>query len=265
MGAVIVAALEAVCKTYAMGDAEVKALDGVSFSIEAGEFVSIMGPSGSGKSTCMNLIGCLDHPSSGAVRINGSDTSRMNAGELARLRNRTVGFVFQQYYLIANMTVLENVMLPLRYQGLPVRRRRERALAVLERVGLTDRLKHRPRELSGGQKQRAAIARALVTAPALILADEPTGALDSETGRSVIDLFTEINAQGTAIVIVTHDGEIGKLAARRITLRDGKITGDTTAITRLSAAPAPESAITVPSADAAEEQRPLVFGGERFV
>jgi putative ABC transport system ATP-binding protein len=218
--------LEGVYKTYAMGDAEVRALDGVSFSIEAGEFVSIMGPSGSGKSTCMNLIGCLDHPSSGEIRINGADTSQMEEGELALLRNRTVGFVFQQYHLIPNMTVLENVMLPLRYLGLPMRERRERAREVLGRIGLGDRLKHRPSELSGGQKQRAAIARAMVTSPALILADEPTGALDSETGHSVIDLFREIHREGTTIIIVTHDPEIGSTANRRITIRDGKITGD---------------------------------------
>jgi putative ABC transport system ATP-binding protein len=215
-----------VYKTYAMGDAEVRALDGVSFSIEAGEFVSIMGPSGSGKSTCMNLIGCLDHPSSGEIRINGADTSQMEEGELALLRNRTVGFVFQQYHLIPNMTVLGNVMLPLRYLGLSMRERRERAREVLGRIGLGDRLKHRPSELSGGQKQRAAIARAMVTSPDLILADEPTGALDSETGHSVIDLFREIHREGTTIIIVTHDPEIGNTAKRRITIRDGKITGD---------------------------------------
>ena len=270
MGAAILAALEGVYKNYAMGDAEVRALDGVSFNICAGEFVSIMGPSGSGKSTCMHLIGCLDHPSFGAVLINGADTSRMGEGELARLRNRTVGFVFQQYHLIANMTVLENAMLPLRYQGLSPRRRRELALAVLERVGLLDRLKHRPRELSGGQKQRAAIARALVTSPALILADEPTGALDSETGRSVIDLFAEINSLGTAVIIVTHDPEIGKRARRRITLRDGKITGDTAAADMLPdtmvTAAATDTARDTVTADAEEKRASrLVFGGESFV
>jgi putative ABC transport system ATP-binding protein len=260
MNTTALAALEEVYKNYAMGDAEVRALDGVSFTIGAGEFVSIMGPSGSGKSTCMHLIGCLDHPSSGAVLINGIDTSRMNEGELARLRNKTVGFVFQQYHLVSNMTVLENVMLPLRYLGLPPRRRREMAAAVLERVGLSDRLKHRPRELSGGQKQRAAIARALVTSPDLILADEPTGALDSETGRSVIDLFAEINSLGTAVIIVTHDHEIGKRARRRITLRDGKITGDTAVDT------APDM-VTVDTAAGTERKRVphFVFGGESFV
>ncbi|GHV82081.1 ABC transporter ATP-binding protein [Spirochaetia bacterium] len=224
-GAALVS-LAGVYKTYAMGDAEVRALDGVSFAINTGEFVSIMGPSGSGKSTCMNLIGCLDHPTSGEICINGVDTSQMAEGELARLRNKTVGFVFQQYHLIPGMTVLENVMLPLRYQGLPVHERRERAREVLERIGLGDRLRHRPYELSGGQKQRAAIARAMVTRPALILADEPTGALDSETGHSVIDLFGEIHNEGTTIIIVTHDPEIGQMAKRMITIRDGKITGD---------------------------------------
>jgi putative ABC transport system ATP-binding protein len=216
-------------KTYAMGDAEVKALDGVSFSIAQGEFVSIMGPSGSGKSTCMNLIGCLDRPSSGEIFVDGSDTSLLGEKALAVLRNRTVGFVFQQYHLIDNMNVLENVMLPLRYQGLPIAERREQAMDMLDRVGLSGRLKHRPRELSGGQKQRAAIARAAITRPALILADEPTGALDSETGRSVIDLFAGIHGAGTTIIIVTHDPDIGGVAERQIHLRDGKITEDTRA------------------------------------
>lgn len=218
--------LRDIYKTYIMGDAEVRALDGVSFAIEAGEFVSIMGPSGSGKSTCMNMIGCLDHPSSGQILIQGTDTSLMGERDLADLRNRTVGFVFQQYHLILQMNVLENVMLPLRYQGLPIRQRRERAREILDRVGLSDRLRHRPQELSGGQKQRAAIARAAVTRPALILADEPTGALDSETGRSVLDLFREINQGGTAIIIVTHDSGIASAARRRISLRDGKVTED---------------------------------------
>jgi putative ABC transport system ATP-binding protein len=226
MNEAVLVSLEGVYKTYAMGDLEVRALDGVSFAISPGEFVSIMGPSGSGKSTCMNLIGCLDHPSAGEIRVNGADTSEMEEKELAELRNRTVGFVFQQYHLIPQMNVLENVMLPLRYQGLPLRERRDRAGDMLNRVGLGDRLSHRPHELSGGQKQRTAIARAMVTRPALILADEPTGALDSETGRSVLDLFVDINQGGTTIIIVTHDHEIGNTARRRIHLRDGKITED---------------------------------------
>jgi putative ABC transport system ATP-binding protein len=218
--------LEGVYKTYAMGEVEVRALDGVSFAINRGEFVSVMGPSGSGKSTCMNLIGCLDRPSSGEIRIDGADTSQMEETELAVLRNRTVGFVFQQYHLIPHMSILENVMLPLRYQGLLLRERRDRARDILDRTGLGDRIFHRPHELSGGQKQRAAIARAMVTRPALILADEPTGALDSETGRSVIDLFLEINRGGTTIIIVTHDNDIGNIARRQIHIRDGKITED---------------------------------------
>ncbi|MDR2068802.1 MAG: ABC transporter ATP-binding protein [Spirochaetaceae bacterium] len=218
--------LQDVHKTYIMGEVEVRALDGISFSINQGEYVSIMGPSGSGKSTCMNMIGCLDHPSSGDIRIMGVDTDMMDERELAVLRNKTVGFVFQQYHLIPHMNVLENVMLPLRYQGLSISERRDRAREVLERVGLGERVRHRPAELSGGQKQRAAIARATVTRPALILADEPTGALDSETGQSVIDLFEEINHGGTTIIIVTHDPDIGNKARRSIHLRDGKITED---------------------------------------
>ncbi|QQO09467.1 ABC transporter ATP-binding protein [Breznakiella homolactica] len=218
--------LQNVHRYYAMGDTEVRALDGVSFTIEKGEFVSIMGPSGSGKSTCMNMIGCLDRPTSGEILIGGTGTSQMNETELAEIRNETIGFVFQQYHLIANMNVLENVMLPLRYQGLPLHERRHRAREVLERIGLGDRIKHLPHELSGGQKQRVAIARATVTKPAIVLADEPTGALDSETGQSVIDLFGEINRAGTTIIIVTHDPEIGGSARRRIHIRDGKITED---------------------------------------
>jgi putative ABC transport system ATP-binding protein len=218
--------LDGVYKTYTMGEVEVRALDGVSFAINRGEFVSVMGPSGSGKSTCMNLIGCLDRPSAGEIRIDGVDTSQMDEAEMAVLRNRTVGFVFQQYHLIPHMSILENVMLPLRYQGLPPRERRDHAREILGRVGLGDRLFHRPHELSGGQKQRTAIARAMVTQPSLILADEPTGALDSETGRSVIDLFLEINRGGTTIIIVTHDSDIGNIARRRIHIRDGKITED---------------------------------------
>jgi putative ABC transport system ATP-binding protein len=226
MDEAVLVSLEGIYKTYTMGELELRALDGISFAINRGEFVSIMGPSGSGKSTCMNLIGCLDHPSAGEIRINGADTSQMRESELAVLRNRTVGFVFQQYYLIPHMSVLENVMLPLRYQGLDIRDRRDRSCEILDRVGLVDRLSHRPHELSGGQKQRAAIARAMVTRPALILADEPTGALDSETGRSVIDLFVDINRGGTTIIIVTHDNDIGNTARRRIHIRDGKITED---------------------------------------
>ena len=214
-------------KSFKMGDSEVHALRGVDITIAKGEIISIMGPSGSGKSTCMNMIGCLDKPTSGNVIIEGSDTAMLNDTELATFRNKTVGFVFQQYFLLPNLDVLENVMLPLRYQRVPIEERRDRAMLALERMGLSDRVHHKPNELSGGQRQRVAIARATVTAPSLILADEPTGALDSQTGHSVLDLFHEINQSGTAIVIVTHDKEVGRTAGRMIEIRDGLIVGDT--------------------------------------
>ena len=213
-----------VWKIYSMGESEVQALRGISFAVEEGEFVSIMGPSGSGKSTCMNMIGCLDRPTSGDVCINGRLIAEMTETELARLRNETVGFVFQQYHLLSSMTVLENVMLPLRYKGVPRGERKRLAEESLKKVGLSDRLYHRPHELSGGQKQRVAIARATVTKPRIILADEPTGALDSETGKSVLNLFYEINKnEGTTIVIVTHDNKIGESTPRCIKIFDGKI------------------------------------------
>lgn len=215
-----------VTKVYSMGEESVHALRGISFEILRGEFVSIMGPSGSGKSTCMNMIGCLDRPTSGIVEIGGKETAKMSEKELAVLRNKTVGFVFQQYHLLPAMTVLENVMLPLRYQGIDNAERRERAEAALERVGLANRMRHIPNELSGGQKQRVAIARATVTEPSIILADEPTGALDSATGRAVLDLFGEINAAGTTIVIVTHDPKIGASTRRCIRILDGLIQSD---------------------------------------
>lgn len=216
-----------VTKVYAMGEESVHALRGISFEIKQGEFVSIMGPSGSGKSTCMNMIGCLDRPTSGIVEIGGKETAQMSERELADLRNRTVGFVFQQYHLLPSMTVLENVMLPLRYQNIDHAERRDRAQAALKRVGLENRLAHLPNELSGGQKQRVAIARATVTRPSIILADEPTGALDSSTGNAVLELFGEINAAGTTIVIVTHDPKIGASTKRCIRILDGLIQSDT--------------------------------------
>lgn len=213
-----------VWKIYSMGESEVQALRGISFSVKEGEFVSIMGPSGSGKSTCMNMIGCLDRPTKGDVCINGRLIADMTEKDLAKLRNETVGFVFQQYHLLSSMTVLENVMLPLRYKGVPYGERKKLAEAALVRVGLEERLHHRPHELSGGQKQRVAIARATVTKPRIILADEPTGALDSETGKSVLNLFYEINkTEGTTIVIVTHDINIGESTPRCIKIFDGKI------------------------------------------
>ena len=213
-----------VIRTYKMGDNEVQALKGVSFEIQQGEFLAIMGPSGSGKSTCMNMIGCLDRPTSGTVEINGKLTSEMSEKELAVLRNKTIGFVFQQYHLIPGMTVLENVMLPLKYQKMEVGTRKELAIKSLEAVGLGDRIHHRPHELSGGQKQRVAIARAMVTAPKILLADEPTGALDSVTGKQVMELFRQINREkGTTIIIVTHDPGIGASMNRCIRILDGLI------------------------------------------
>lgn len=215
MAAVIIE-MQNVRREYSVGDTKIYALRDVSFQIKQGEFVSIMGPSGSGKSTCMNMIGCLDKPSSGTVKIDGKETALMNENELAVLRNKTVGFVFQQYFLLPSMSVLENVMLPLRYAGIPRAQRMQTATEALKKVGLENRMNHRPHELSGGQKQRVAIARATVTCPKIILADEPTGALDSETGRSVMHMFREINETGTTVVIVTHDPGIGKSADRCI-------------------------------------------------
>ena len=220
----VVVKLNNVVKTYSMGESEVHALRGISFEIEQGEFLSIMGPSGSGKSTCMNMIGCLDRPTSGIVEINGKETAKMTEKELAVLRNQTVGFVFQQYHLIPSMNVLENVMLPLKYQKVEKSERVERAKKALEAVGLGDRLKHRPHELSGGQKQRVAIARAMITEPKILLADEPTGALDSSTGKQVMELFKTINREkGTTVIIVTHDPGIGASTQRCIKILDGQL------------------------------------------
>lgn len=216
--------IENVVRTYKMGDNEVQALKGVSFEIKQGEFLAIMGPSGSGKSTCMNMIGCLDRPTSGNVEINGKLTSSMTEKELAVLRNKTIGFVFQQYHLIPGMTVLENVMLPLKYQKVNKSERKELAEKALKSVGLGERMNHRPHELSGGQKQRVAIARAMVTSPKILLADEPTGALDSKTGKQVMELFRQINQEkGTTIIIVTHDPGIGASMNRCIRILDGLI------------------------------------------
>ena len=213
--------LENVQKIYSMGEEKVYALKGISFSVEQGEFISIMGPSGSGKSTCMNMIGCLDTPTSGIVRIDGMETLKMKEKALAELRNRTIGFVFQQYHLLPSMTVLENVMLPLKYKRLEYSKRKSLAEIALEKVGLIEREKHRPNELSGGQKQRVAIARAIITEPKIILADEPTGALDTKTGEQVMTLFREINKSGTTVIIVTHDARIGNSTERCIKILDG--------------------------------------------
>ena len=233
-------------RVYKMGDTEEHALRGISFTVSQGEFVAIMGPSGSGKSTCMNMIGCLDRPTSGIVAIDGRETDKMSERELAELRNRTVGFVFQQYHLIPSLTVVENVMLPLRYQKIEKSERLPLAKAALEKVSLLEKMDYRPHELSGGQKQRVAIARALVTRPKIILADEPTGALDSETGKQIMALFNEINSSGTTIVIVTHDPRVGAAIRRCIHIFDGQIKAD------VLQTPVPFSGDSFDSADSAE-------------
>ena len=216
--------LRDVWKIFSMGNTEVQALRGVSLSIHRGEILSIMGPSGSGKSTCMNMIGCLDRPTKGDVIINGRNTATMNENELATFRNKTVGFVFQQYFLLPNLNVLENVMLPLRYQKIPIEQRRERAQEALVRIGLADRLTHKPNELSGGQRQRVAIARATVTKPMLILADEPTGALDSKSSKQVMELFQKLNDEGVTVIMITHDSNIAGYAKRVVDIFDGELT-----------------------------------------
>jgi putative ABC transport system ATP-binding protein len=213
-------------KTYSVGEEKVRALRGVTFSIDRGEYVAIMGPSGSGKSTLMNLIGCLDTPTGGEYLLNGAQVQSMTDDELARIRNREIGFVFQTFNLLARTSALAQVELPLVYSGLPKKERRERSEKALERVGLSDRAHHNPNELSGGQRQRVAIARALVTGPSLLLADEPTGNLDSATGEDIMRLFRELNDQGNAIILVTHEEDIAAHARRIIRIRDGRISDD---------------------------------------
>ena len=213
-------------KTYYMGKTEVHALRGVTISIERGEFVAIMGPSGSGKSTLMNLIGALDRPTSGSYHLENTDVSGMSDNALAEIRNRKIGFVFQTFNLLPRKSSLRNVELPLLYSGLPVKVRRRRAVDALSRVGLEDRAGHKPNELSGGQRQRVAIARALVTEPAIVFADEPTGNLDSTTGRDIMDIFKGLNEQGVTIILVTHEREIAQYAKRIIHIRDGLVSED---------------------------------------
>ncbi len=208
------------------GESEVRAVDGVSFFIDRGEFVGIVGASGSGKSTCMNIIGCLDTPTRGTYLLNGTDVSTMNPKELAHVRNRELGFIFQQYNLIPKLTILENVELPLLYKGLSQSEQRRLALDALERVGLADRIKKFPSQLSGGQQQRVSIARALAGKPPVILADEPTGALDSKTGREVLDFIKKLNDDGTTIVLITHDNSIAAQCPRVMRIHDGKIIED---------------------------------------
>jgi putative ABC transport system ATP-binding protein len=215
-----------VTKIYRTGDVSLRALDGVSLSVRAGEFLAVMGASGSGKSTLMNIIGCLDRPTSGAYVLAGRPVSGMSRGELARTRNRTLGFVFQQFNLLARTSALENVELPLEYAGVGARQRRRKATAALERVGLANRLTHHPNQLSGGQQQRVAIARALVNDPKVILADEPTGALDSRTSVEVMALFQELWRSGITIVLVTHEADVAAFASRVVVMRDGKVLSD---------------------------------------
>lgn len=217
-----------VLKLYRIGDQEVRALDGVSLDIEAGDFVAIMGASGSGKSTMMNLIGGLDTPTSGSLAIGGQDIAKLDPDQLADLRNKTIGFVFQQFNLLARTPALKQVMLPLLYSHPRPADMEAEARARLERVGLGNRVDHLPRQLSGGQQQRVAIARALVNNPKILLADEPTGALDSRTSEEIMQLFAELNRQGITIVVVTHEAEIADWARRKITFRDGRIIGDET-------------------------------------
>jgi len=213
-------------KTYVMGDEEIHALKGVSIAIERGEYVAIMGPSGSGKSTLMNLIGCLDTPSKGTYLLNGKEVSQMNDNELARIRNEEIGFVFQTFNLLPRASALHNVELPLVYAGVAKKDRLERARAALEKVELTHRMNHRPNELSGGQRQRVAIARALVNNPSILLADEPTGNLDSKTGVEIMALFARLHSAGNTIIVVTHEADIAAYAHRVISIRDGQVEKD---------------------------------------
>ncbi|MEX2442203.1 MAG: ABC transporter ATP-binding protein [Alkalispirochaeta sp.] len=219
--------LQEVTRHYQMGPTTVKAVDGVSLVVRKGEFAAVIGPSGSGKSTLMNIIGCLDSPTAGHYHLAGTDVSEMNRTSLAGVRNRYIGFVFQTFNLLGRETAAENVELPLIYAGVPARERRERAREMLRRVHLEDRWDHVPNQLSGGQRQRVAIARALATNPAIILADEPTGALDSHTGVEIMELFHELNAEGVTLVMVTHDRDLAAQAKRVIQISDGTVLQDT--------------------------------------
>lgn len=213
-------------KTYQMGEAEVHALDGVSATISDGEFVAVIGPSGSGKSTLMNIIGCLDLADEGEYRLNGQLIDDYTERQLGEIRNREIGFIFQQFNLLPKLTAYENVELPLVYQGLPVAERKKRVVESLEKVGLGNRMSHKPSELSGGQQQRVAIARALSTQPTLILADEPTGNLDSRSGREIMTLLTGLHKEGRGILLITHDNDVANMASRQLQMHDGRIARD---------------------------------------
>jgi len=218
--------IKKITKVYKMGEVLVNALRGVSFHVDKGQFVAIMGPSGSGKSTLMHIIGCLDHPSEGSFIMDGEDISKVNDNKLAEIRNKKIGFVFQQFNLLNRVNILNNVEVPLIYAGVNSKKRKNLVKQVLENVGLSNRLKHRPNEISGGEKQRAAIARALVNNPLIILADEPTGNLDTKNGEEIMGIFNKLNQEGHTIIMVTHELEIAKYAQRIIHLRDGLIEND---------------------------------------
>jgi putative ABC transport system ATP-binding protein len=229
-----------ITKVYDMGEERVHALDGVSLAVARGEYIAIMGPSGSGKSTLMNLIGCLDTPSSGSYVLNGREVARMTDDELAQIRNQEIGFVFQTFNLLPRTNALQQVELPLVYSGVSKKERRERAVRALTAVGLGDRMSHQPNEMSGGQRQRVAVARALINNPSILLADEPTGNLDSQTGAEIMALFDELNSRGNTIVLVTHEEDIAAHARRIVRLRDGKVRDDR-----------PNEARTIPTATTA--------------
>ena len=220
-------ALRNITKRYRMGDEEVMALAGVDLDIARNEYVALVGPSGSGKSTLMNIIGCLDTPTTGSYLLNGRDTAQLGEVELAGVRNREIGFVFQSFHLLPRMTVLQNVMQPLVYRGMPAAERKRRAVEALEKVGLGNRQGHRPNELSGGQRQRVAVARALVGQPSLLLADEPTGNLDSRTSREIMALFDELHDQGQTVLVVTHEPDIAAHCRRTVRIGDGRVVSDT--------------------------------------
>ena len=216
--------MENISKSYSMGDEDIEVLHGVDLRVKKGEFLSILGPSGSGKSTLMNIIGCLDVPSSGKYTLAGNDTGKLDETELSKVRNREIGFIFQSFQLLPRMTALQNVELPLIYSRIPLSERKRRAKAVLIKVGLGDKLTSLPNQLSGGQQQRVAIARALVTEPSILLADEPTGALDQKTGTQVMELFEELNSEGSTIVMITHDVHIARHAKRVVNILDGYLS-----------------------------------------